>query len=193
MGEDRVERFRAKSRLMDVTNLEVEVGHAARESSGRLDYARRRVDADRLARCHALRQTGGDGPRPAAHIEQTHPRLKKGQEKCGGHLRSPSGMVGDHRGVMAMLVDGAIICRFGHPHLLALRARPLPLQAFRGLSVGTSVRQKSRHSADTRLKARRSPLLSLIDAAEVASVRTIHPRPRKVVPLTIQLPFGLVL
>jgi hypothetical protein len=110
---------------MDVANLESEVGYAARESSSRLNDARRRVDADGLARCHALRETGGDGPRPASDIEQSHSRLEIGQEECCDHFRSPLGMVGDHRGVMAVLIGGAKVCRFGHHNLLALGAGPL--------------------------------------------------------------------
>ena len=63
-----------------------------------------RVYADRLAGRHALSQTGSNGPWPAADFEQPHARLEEWQEECRLDLRRALGMVGDHRGVMAVLV-----------------------------------------------------------------------------------------
>ncbi len=53
-------------------------------------------------------------------------------------------MIGDHRGVMAVLISGAKVCRFGHHNLLVLGGGLWRLQAFLGLCDGdriTIVRQ----------------------------------------------------
>ena len=65
------------------------------QGSCRFDHARGRIDADRLGRLDALCQTGSNGSRPAADIEQPHARLDEREEERGGCLRRPLGMIGN--------------------------------------------------------------------------------------------------
>ena len=77
---------------------------------------------------HALRQTGGDRPRSASDVEQPHARLEERKKERSGHdLRRPLGVVGDHRGVMTMLVGAVKRRSIGHQSLLRLRAASMRL------------------------------------------------------------------
>jgi len=70
----------------------------------RRDHVRRRVDADRLARRHALRKTGSDGAGPAADVEQAHPGLQERQEEHGSRFHRPSRVTSDDRRMVAELI-----------------------------------------------------------------------------------------
>jgi hypothetical protein len=67
MRKNGIERSGGKARLVDASDFEAQVSRRRRagERLCRRDHLRRRVDADRLARRHALRKTGSDGTGPA--------------------------------------------------------------------------------------------------------------------------------
>jgi hypothetical protein len=91
------ERFRSEARLMDIPDLEGQVPSCLGfcQRSRRFDHARRWIDPDRLGRFRAFCQTGGNGPRPAADIEQPHARLEEWEKKRGGRIRRSLGVVGN--------------------------------------------------------------------------------------------------
>ena len=68
-----------------------------------------RVDPDHLARRHQEGQVGGDGPGPAAHVEQRLPGTQVGEEVGGGVLGRPPGVAAQDRFVVPVRVGHAYI------------------------------------------------------------------------------------
>ena len=104
--EDGIEALRREAGLVDAADLERQVRRRrVAQRAGGVDHALRRIDADRLARRHAPGQPGRDRARPAADVEQAHAGAQQGEKERRVLVGRALGVVGDDRGMVAVLVD----------------------------------------------------------------------------------------